>query len=100
MGRPSKYETHIKPYFKEIKEAQAEKERTRHIRQDLADFKQEVQQIDANLADEKIRRQMEKLIARRKRKEEKKTNPASVQSSLSSPSPATLSSSSDTPGEC
>ena len=87
----------IEQTIKEIKEAQAEKERTRNIRQDLADFKQEVQQIDANLADEKIRRQMEKLIARRKRKEEKKTNPASVQSSLSSPSPATLSSSSDTP---
>ena len=87
----------IEQTIKEIKEAQAEKERTRNIRQDLADFKQEVQQIDTNLADEKIRRQMEKLIARRKRKEEKKTNPASVQSSLSSPSPATLSSSSDTP---
>lgn len=87
----------IEQTIKEIKEAQAEKERTRNIRQDLADFKQEVQQIDANLADEKIRRQMEKLIARRKRKEEKKTNPASVQPSLSSPSPATLSSSSDTP---
>ena len=64
----------IEQTIKEIKEAQAEKERTRNIRQDLADFKQEVQQIDANLADEKIRRQMEKLIARRKRKEEKKTN--------------------------
>ena len=43
------------------------------IRQDLADFKHEIHTIDPNIADEKIRRQMEKLIARRKRKEEKKT---------------------------
>ena len=61
--------------IKEIKEAQAEKERTRMIRQDLADFKQEMKAIDPDVADEKIRRQMEKLIARRKRKEEKKKAP-------------------------
>ncbi|MBR1521989.1 MAG: Smr/MutS family protein [Bacteroidaceae bacterium] len=62
----------IEQTIKDIKEAQAEKERTRMIRQDLADFKQEIQEIDPNIADEKIRRQMEKLVARRKRKEEKK----------------------------
>ena len=62
----------IEQTIKEIKEAQAEKERTRMARQDLADFKQKVRDLDTDIADEKIRRQMEKLIARRKRKEEKK----------------------------
>lgn len=62
----------IEKTIKEIKEAQAEKERTRLIRADLNDYKKEIQEIDPDVADEKIRRQMEKLIARRKRKEEKK----------------------------
>ena len=66
----------IEQTIKDIKEAQAEKERTRSIRQDLADFKQEIKAIDPDLADEKIRKQMEKLMARRKRKEEKKTSDA------------------------
>lgn len=65
----------IEQTVREIKEAQAEKERTRMIRQDFAEFKNEVHQIDPDIADEKIRRQMEKLIARRKRKEDKKNNP-------------------------
>ena len=62
----------IEQTIKDIKEAQAEKERTRIIRQDLADFKQDIREIDPDIADEKIRRQMEKLVARRKRKEERK----------------------------
>ena len=65
----------IEQTIKDIKEAQAEKERTRLIRQDLADFKQDIREIDPDIADEKIRRQMEKLVARRKRKEEKKNAP-------------------------
>lgn len=62
----------IEQTIKSIKEAQAEKEMTRMIRQDLAEFKNEVKHINPDVADEKIRRQMEKLLARRKRKEEKK----------------------------
>jgi len=62
----------IEKTIKEIKEAHAEKERTRLIRADLNDYKKEIQEIDPDVADEKIRRQMEKLIARRKRKEEMK----------------------------
>lgn len=65
----------IEQTIKSIKEAQAEKELTRMIRQDLAEFKNEIKHIDPNLADEKIRHQMEKLIARRKRKEDKKNSP-------------------------
>ena len=64
----------IEKTIKDIKEAQAEKERTRLVRAELNDYKKDVQEIDPDIADEKIRRQMEKLIARRKRKEEKKEN--------------------------
>lgn len=71
----------IEQTVREIKEAQAEKERTRLIRQDFADFKKEVHDIDPDIADEKIRRQMEKLIARRKRKEEKKNKGTDTASS-------------------
>jgi DNA mismatch repair protein MutS2 len=63
----------IEQTIKDIKEAQAEKERTRMIRQDLADFKQDIREIDPDIADEKIRRQMEKLMRRREKKKEKKT---------------------------
>lgn len=62
----------IEQTIREIKEAQAERERTRIIRQELAEFKHAVHDTDPNAADEKIRRQIESLIARRKRKEERK----------------------------
>ena len=61
----------IEQTIKDIKEAQAEKERTRMIRQDLADFKQDIREIDPDIADEKIRRQMEKLMRRREKKKKK-----------------------------
>ena len=79
----------IEQTIKDIKEAQAERERTRNIRQDLADFKQDIHQIDPDQTDEKIRKQMEKLIARRKRKEEKKANPTNKTSSGIIPSAST-----------
>ncbi len=65
----------IEQTIKDIKEAQAEKERTRLIRQNLADFKQDIKEIDPDIADEKIRRQMEKLMRRRENKK-KKTLPS------------------------
>lgn len=64
----------IEQTIKEIKEAQAEREKTRDVRQGLADFKQIVDEIDVEAIDEKIRRQMEKLKARRRRREERKAN--------------------------
>ncbi len=65
----------IEQTIKDIKEAQAEKERTRMIRQDLADFKQDIREIDPDIADEKIRRQMEKLMRRREKKKKKTLSP-------------------------
>ena len=62
----------IEQTIKEIKEAQAEKERTKLIRQDFAEFKQEVKNLDAGLMEEKIARQMEKIKARQQRRADKK----------------------------
>lgn len=75
----------IEQTIKEIKEAQAEKERTRSIRQTFTDYKKEVSAIDPDVADDKIRRQMEKLLARRKRKEEKKNRTKDGQNTDASP---------------
>ena len=57
--------------IKEIKEAEAEKERTRQARQELNDFKQELREIDPGLFEGRIKRQMEKVKARQERKKKK-----------------------------
>ena len=57
--------------IKEIKEAKAEKERTRSARQELNDFKQELREIDPGLFEGRIKRQMEKVKARQERKKKK-----------------------------
>ncbi len=61
----------IENTIRTIKEAQAEKEKTRLARQELTDFRQSIDEIDKTGIDEKIARQMEKL----KRKQEKKGQP-------------------------
>lgn len=58
----------IEQTVREIKEAQAEKEATRRIRQEFNDFKQEVKDIDENAMEENIQRQIEKLKRRRENK--------------------------------
>ncbi|MBQ9640491.1 MAG: Smr/MutS family protein [Bacteroidaceae bacterium] len=60
----------IEQTVREIKEAQAENERTRQIRQEHNDFKQEVEAIDASVMEERIQRKIEKL----KRRQEKSRN--------------------------
>lgn len=74
----------IEQTVREIKEAQAEKERTRRIRQDFNDFKQEVKAIDENAIEENIQRQIDK-IKRRKENKNKKGNNAAT----GSPAPST-----------
>ena len=66
----------IEQTVREIKEAQAEKERTRAIRQEHNDFRQQVLDIDETAMEERIQRQMEKI---RRRKEKKKNLNASKQ---------------------
>ena len=55
-----------------IKEAQADKERTRLARQELADFKNEVEDIEKKSQEDKIARKMEKLREKQERKKDKK----------------------------
>ena len=65
----------IENTIRTIKEAQAEKEKTRQARQELADFRQSIEEqeaADACEQEERITRQMEKLRARQERKKSRK----------------------------
>ena len=64
----------IENAIREIREQQAEKEATRRIREEMEQFKQEVEGIDAKANDELIERKMRQIEERRKRKEERKKN--------------------------
>jgi len=58
--------------IREIKEAQAEKENTRRIRQELDDFRNEVETVDQKEIDEKIAKKMAQIQARRDRQKQRK----------------------------
>ena len=58
----------IENTIRTIKEAQAEKERTRTARQELTDFKQQVENLEKAALEEKIARKMEKLREKQERK--------------------------------
>lgn len=77
----------IENAIREIREAQAEKERTRLVREELNEFKQQVQEIDTREKDELIERKMRQILERRERKEkrrqEKKEQAAHPQPSAS-----------------
>lgn len=73
----------IENTIRTIKEAQAEKERTREARQDLADFRRQVEEADKAAMEEKIARKMDRLREkqeRRKERKERQGNEPSVQS--------------------
>lgn len=63
----------IEGTIKGIKEAQAEKEETKKIRQELADFRKQLQEQETQKAEDKIARKMEKLRERQQRKKDKKS---------------------------
>lgn len=63
---------HIEQTIKEIKEAQAEKERTKMIRRHLADFRDSVQQVDEEALNERLQRKVEAIKARQKRREDRR----------------------------
>ena len=58
--------------IRSIKEAQAEKERTKEVRQDLADFRKQVNEIDTESSEDMIARKIEQLRQRQERKQERK----------------------------
>lgn len=62
--------------IREIREAQAEKERTRDARQQLENFREQLEEDRKNEYNEMIERKMRQLEQRRKRKEERKRKKA------------------------
>ena len=62
----------IENTIRTIKEAQAEKERTREVRQDLADFRRQVEEADKAAMEEKIARKMDRLREKQERRKERK----------------------------
>lgn len=62
----------IENTIRTIKEAQAEKEKTRQARQELNDFRQAMEEAATREQDEKIARKMQKLQEKQNRKKEKK----------------------------
>ncbi|MBQ9363525.1 MAG: Smr/MutS family protein [Bacteroidaceae bacterium] len=69
----------IEQTVREIKEAQAENERTRLIRLEHNEFKQEIQAFDTSAMEERIQRQMEKLKRRQNKNKEKNKKSATNQ---------------------
>ena len=66
----------IENTIRTIKEAQAEKERTKLARKELTDFRQQVEEIDKAALEEQITRKMERLREKQERKKERKNKPA------------------------
>lgn len=66
----------IENTIRTIKEVQAEKERTKNARQELTDFRQEVEKLDKAALEEKIARKMDKLREKQERKKERKEQKA------------------------
>lgn len=75
----------IEGTIREIREAQAEKERTRAARQQLQEFRQELEEPQHSETDRKIQRKMEQLLERRKRKEEKRARREKAAEAASGP---------------
>lgn len=66
----------IEHTIKGIREAQAEKEKTRSIRQELTDFKDSIADIEKEQEADKIARKMQQLQERKKRQAERKEKKA------------------------
>ena len=64
----------IENTIRTIKEAQAEKEKTRQARQELTDFRHSMEALAIKELEEKIARKIEKLKEKQNRKKEKKAN--------------------------
>jgi len=62
----------IENTIREIRESQAEKEKTRRIREELKAFKENILDIDSKTEDERITKKMLQIQERKKRKEERK----------------------------
>lgn len=66
----------IENTIREIREAEAEKEKTRRLREEMAEFRNEVSEIDTKANDALIEKKMQQILARRERKEKRKKEKA------------------------
>lgn len=66
----------IENTIREIREAEAEKERTRQLREEMQEFREEVAEIDTKAKDAAIEKKMQQIIARKERREKKKAQAA------------------------
>lgn len=60
--------------IREIREAQAERERTKELRQEMDEFRRRLEEESQHEHDEMIEKKMRKIEERRKRKEERRSN--------------------------
>ena len=74
----------IENTIREIREAQAEKEATRRLREDMKAFEAEVSEVDSTANDEAIARKIAQIQARRERKEKRKKDAAAKATAASS----------------
>lgn len=77
----------IENTIRSIKEAQAEKEKTRLARQELADFRQSLEQTAAQAVEEKIAKKMERLKEKQERKKTRKSESKATASLSPTPPP-------------
>ena len=75
----------IENTIRTIKEAKAEKEKTRIARQELNEFRESMEDIEKKNTEEKIARRMEKLREKQNRKKERKDKSQEVQSKPQTP---------------
>lgn len=71
----------IENTIRTIKEAQAEKEKTRLARQELTDFRTSLDALASKEQEEKLARKMEKLKEKQERKKNKKNEPKTANAS-------------------
>lgn len=76
----------IENTIRTIKEAQAEKEKTRLARQELSEFKETIEDIEKADKEDKIARKMEKLREKQERKKDKKNKDQSQNTTAAPPS--------------
>lgn len=66
----------IENTIRSIREAQAEKEKTRLVRKELSDFREDINGISSDDMDDAIARKMEKLRAKQDRKKDRQNKPS------------------------
>ncbi len=62
----------IEATIREIRESQAEREKTREARRGLTDFSKEIEKLSTDSTDDKIAAKMDQLLKRKERREERK----------------------------